>query len=468
MTEQSAKYLPLGDLAAIDPPQPAGVVLAEGQRNEYTIHRFAPSFGRLRLISPASRVSSPARGFTAGDILVRPRPLAVAVASFAGLAAPGLTVVRPRSGAVSAPWLAHALRWSLGRQPSQVSQENLSGLLIPMAASPVVLRLLEEAKELVERRQEADSLRRVAAVQLTAELTGDRQTGRGQTSLRLGDVVVIELGGVPQGVSDLMLGVAPLVLSAHLQDGDIGTSTFRSFAKSQGRRIFPAGTLLLGAVAPSVGRTGRLQMAAAVDDGIVALVLNSAYPTELLWNWLRRIPHRLRALVADTGLPGLTIEQILDLEVPPVPAAKWVQMLREIEGARSASEGQAFMLRRIYAKLLDDAMTGRLAAHLKAHAPAPMPKPQPVDKEEQSARQALTIRQVWQSLSPVQQQVATASLAFDKPFSFRQLEAKLGQVDRERLNHTLRVLVLLGVLIKDGGTERWRRPHPELDREVQV
>lgn len=169
--------------------------------------------------------------------------------------------------------------------------------------------------------------------------------------VKLGSVAETSSGGTPQrGVARFYGGDIPWVKSGELPDGPIFTteeSITNAGLSESSSKLLPAGTLLIAMYGATVGKLGILQMPAATNQAVCAILPSKLLDRDYLFYWLFSFREELSKASFGGAQPNISQGYLRDLSIPlrPIFAQREIaddlkNRLSAIENARQAAQAQ--------------------------------------------------------------------------------------------------------------------------------
>lgn len=160
--------------------------------------------------------------------------------------------------------------------------------------------------------------------------------------VKLGSVAETSSGGTPQrGVARFYGGEIPWVKSGELPDGPI-TITEESVTEAglseSNAKLFPAGTLLIAMYGATVGKLGILQMPAATNQAVCAIVPSQKLDRDYLFYWLFSIREELAKASFGGAQPNISQGLLRDLNVPLRSVLDQQRIAKNLKNQLAAAE----------------------------------------------------------------------------------------------------------------------------------
>jgi type I restriction enzyme, S subunit len=370
----------------------------------------------------------------------------------------------------------------------RIRTADLQKLAFPLPRLPEqerVADILEDAYEAGKARASANN----AFKKLLPALFTRMFESEGFSRLSLDQCArVIDGATISHATDEFWGGEIPWITS-----GDI-TSPFVSDSKKHitkqavnktGIELVPPGSIVIGSGPGLLSRNTSLLVAltekeCAIGQDLKALVCRRAVRPEYMTFALALAGPEL--LQQASGLLSkkldVTALKSFIIPVPPLRQQKqWADTVADFRVMTRAGDESLTELESLF-DVLASREFGRDTSRPKYVRGRP--------KERLKAIKAITTRAleadlsdrrpiIWPKLSDGQRRIWVLSQTIEKPFSVDELIAycekrRKSRVSREYALGTLELLVTLGVVIKEGriDADRWRRPRPETDREVQI
>lgn len=301
----------------------------------------------------------------------------------------------------------------------------------------------------------------------------DRPALRGEYGLVTNDALT-DLGFDEGENKALLPDVAPLP-GKMLKEGDL------LFCHS-GFRSFIGRTVLLNQGYNNLqlpSSMWRLQPGPGTNAHYLQALLSSAYVRRQVLDFAeKKSPLWWRGRISEKVLMGLSV-----LKPPPAQQRDFAAFSFKVEKRRGPFRALGAEAARLYRSLTrlhygvgdDDARPAATSAPDAAPTAGETAGSDPAPARTLPQADAFKGRLVWHKLSPGQQRVWDLTQQVKSPFRVSDLIGVLpGEegkaLNREQIADYLELLVTLGALIKEGrrDADRWRRPDPDDDREVEV
>jgi type I restriction enzyme S subunit len=151
----------------------------------------------------------------------------------------------------------------------------------------------------------------------------------------LAEIARTRSGGTPsRRRHEYFGGSIPWVKSGELGDGSVKATdemiTDLGLRESSAE-VFPAGTLLIALYGATVGRLGVLEIDAATNQAVCAIMPHDAAMTPFLWHVFRAMRSRLVAAAQGGAQPNISQAIVRGLLVPVPPPDERDRLVAEIE-----------------------------------------------------------------------------------------------------------------------------------------
>jgi type I restriction enzyme S subunit len=142
-------------------------------------------------------------------------------------------------------------------------------------------------------------------------------------TIKLGEACDTSSGGTPRrGIKAYYGGHIPWVKSGELRDGIVAGTAERitdEGLRESAARILPAGTLMMAMYGATVGRLGILEIAAATNQAICAIIPDARFDTYFLFYWLLHIRRSLVEASFGGAQPNISQTTVQSLDLPLLP-----------------------------------------------------------------------------------------------------------------------------------------------------
>ena len=254
--------------------------------------------------------------------------------------------IRPARG-VSSEYLAYFMRWFASVQAFEpyvtgstikhLPQEDLRLLPVPVPPEPEQRRIVAAIEEQFSRLEVAEAslclankrLALLKAAALRAGLEGDWPTRR------LDEIATTSSGGTPSRKRpDYFGGSIPWVKSGELRDGHVKATdeTISDLGLNESSaKVVERGTLLIALYGATVGKLGVLDIDAATNQAVCAIMSHDAEMVPYLWLVLRQKRSDLIAAGQGGAQPNISQAILRKVQIPVPSRNEQRRVVAEVE-----------------------------------------------------------------------------------------------------------------------------------------
>jgi type I restriction enzyme S subunit len=219
----------------------------------------------------------------------------------------------------------------------------------PLAEQERIVKLLDEAEELLKLRAQADSRTTTLIPALFYKMFGDpiKNPNSWETCL-FAEVGKLDRGrsrNRPRDEPSLYGGKYPFIQTGDVanSNGEITThtQTYSEIGLAQSR-MWPAGTLVI-TIAANIGKTAILTFPACFPDSMVGFIPGDRVIVDYVRPWLVTMESRLEEAAPQMAQKNINLKILSELRIPVPPLAlqnefaRRVKEIRELEAEQAAS-----------------------------------------------------------------------------------------------------------------------------------